>query len=151
MELWQWRCGKQLIGRGRHVSDAGTRSTEGVGKWWWQNWSPQAANPFFNLLTAASGPPAHALFCRQSKPGVTWEHHTSTRHLHCRKRALQSYTMGLDKIWTSFLIRSIAQPPSDGIYQRYFECQLLSSYILSSIYTDLTFQVVPQDSCDSVQ
>jgi hypothetical protein len=46
MELWQWRCGKRLIDRGRHVSDAGTRSTEGVGKWWWQNWSPQAANPF---------------------------------------------------------------------------------------------------------
>jgi hypothetical protein len=26
MGIWQWRCGKRLIGRGRHVSDAGTRS-----------------------------------------------------------------------------------------------------------------------------
>jgi hypothetical protein len=30
MDLWQWRGGKRLIGRGRHVSDAGTRS-KGVG------------------------------------------------------------------------------------------------------------------------
>lgn len=132
------------------MSDAGTRSPEGVGKWWWQNWSPQAANPFFNLLTATSGPPAHALFCRQSKPGVTWEHHTSTKQLQRGSQLFQSYTLGLYKIWTSSLFKSIAQPPSDAICQRYIECQLLSFYSLSSIYTDLMLQVA-QNSYDFVQ
>jgi len=77
-----------------------------------KNWSP-AAEPFLTSQPSHGCLPAHALFWRQSQPGVAWEHHTSIRHYQDGNRALQSYITDLDDIWTSSSITSIAQPVSD--------------------------------------